>query len=115
MLGRPGLGSLQLAPVEDQQTIEALAANGSDETLGERVRPRRPDGGLDDPHTVGAEHLVEAGGELGVSIPDEELGRTGSLGEGALRACWTTHSPTGVAVMPLRCTRRVSISIKNRT
>jgi hypothetical protein len=32
-----------------------------------------------------------------------------------LRACWVTHSPVGCAVIPAKCTRRVSCSMTNRT
>lgn len=33
---------------------------------------------------------------------DQELGRSSTLGqyEGQVRACWVTHSPAGLAVMP---------------
>ena len=36
--------ALQLTPVEDQETVEALSADGPDEPLGEGVGARRPDG-----------------------------------------------------------------------
>jgi hypothetical protein len=36
--------ALELAPVEDQKTIEALSADGPYEPLGERIRTGRPDG-----------------------------------------------------------------------
>ena len=32
-----------------------------------------------------------------------------------LRACWVTQAPSGLAVTPARCTRRVSSSMKNST
>lgn len=32
-----------------------------------------------------------------------------------MRACWVVHSRTGLAVMPLKWTRRVSSSMKNST
>ena len=73
--------ALYLAPVEDQKSVEALSANGPYEPLAEHVRPRRADESAKDPHAVGAEHLVESDGELGVSIPDQEPGRWASLGE----------------------------------
>jgi hypothetical protein len=31
-----------------------------------------------------------------------------------VRACWVTHRRSGLDVMPTRCTRRVSNSMKNR-
>jgi hypothetical protein len=62
-------------------------------------------------------HLVEAGGQLRVSVQMrnvtacERSART----ELRLRACWVTHAPTGLAVTPERRTRRVSISMNNNT
>src|SRR2546426_113598 len=41
-------------------------------TLGEGVGHRRADRRPDDPHALGAEHLVEGTGELGVPVPDQE-------------------------------------------
>jgi hypothetical protein len=32
-----------------------------------------------------------------------------------LRACWAVHAPVGLAVTPRMCTRRVLISITNKT
>lgn len=45
-----GQNRLELAPMEDQQPIEALAACGLDETLSERVRARRLEGSANDTH-----------------------------------------------------------------
>src|ERR1035437_2843470 len=52
--------------------IETILADGTDESFGVRVRTRRTDrsaAGLD---TDRGERLVEAGGELGVPVADEE-------------------------------------------
>src|SRR5664280_3543032 len=43
----------------------------------ERPAPRC----LDHPDALGAEYLVEVGGELGVPVPDQELDRATALGE----------------------------------
>src|SRR3954463_10916096 len=56
----------------DQQVIQALTSQRSHEPLRERVRPRRPDRRLDDPHTTGGEHLIERAGELAVTVPDKK-------------------------------------------
>ena len=66
---------------EDEEPVQTLSADGAHESLGEGVRPRGSNRGLDDPDALGAEHLVEAGGELRVSVADEELGRSGTLGQ----------------------------------
>src|ERR1035437_2144096 len=52
--------------------IEAFLADGADESLGVRVRTRRADPSADGLDTDRGEHLVEAGGELGVPVADEE-------------------------------------------
>jgi hypothetical protein len=85
--------SLELAPVKDQKTVEALPADGPYEPLGERLRAGRPQGCVKDPNAFGAEHLVDAGGELGVSIPDQEPGRAGPLGEGEAQVAGLLHYP----------------------
>jgi hypothetical protein len=77
----PGEDLLEMTAIEDEEPVEALPADAADEALGERVRPRRPSGRLDDPGALDAEHLVETGGELCVPVPDEELDRSGALGE----------------------------------
>jgi hypothetical protein len=66
--GELAKNALDLASIEDKWAIEALAANGPDELLGEGVCTGRRDGSANDPHAVGAKHFIEAGGELGVSI-----------------------------------------------
>lgn len=66
---------------EDEEPIGALSANGADESLGECVRWWRSNGCLADSDVLGAEHLVETGSELRVSVPDEELGCSGMLGK----------------------------------
>ncbi len=71
----------ELAAMEDQYPVETLASCGADEPLGEHVCPRSSDGRADDPNAPGSEHLVEAGGELGVSVPDQERGRAGLFGQ----------------------------------
>jgi len=52
--------------------IETLLADGADESFGVRVRTRRTDRSADGLDTDRGEHLVEAGGELGVAVADEE-------------------------------------------
>src|SRR5665647_1979322 len=52
--------------------IETLVADGADESFGVRVRTGRSDWRADGLDTDRGEHLVEAGGELGVAVADEE-------------------------------------------
>jgi hypothetical protein len=72
---------LEMTATEDEESVETLSAGGAHESLGDRVRTWRSNGRLDDPDALRAEHLVEAGGELRVSVPDEELDCSGALGE----------------------------------
>src|SRR6478752_7715866 len=69
---------LEVAAAEDQQSVEALAANASDPAFGVRSRLRRPHPRLDHPDALGAEDLVELAGELAVAITDQEA-RTHAL------------------------------------
>jgi hypothetical protein len=106
---------LQVAPAEDQHVVEAFSSNGADPTLRERVCPGCPDGRLHDAEALGTEDLVERPGELGVSVPDEELLLIEASGDRQVRACWVTQAESGFLVTPARCTRLVESSMKNRT
>jgi hypothetical protein len=65
-----------VASVEDQEAVEEFAADGPDEALGDRVRPRCPHRRFDDPDVDGGEDGVKGGGELVVAVG----GGTGSAG-----------------------------------
>ena len=41
VVGEDAEDALEMAPVRDQQPVEALGAGGADEALGDRVRLRR--------------------------------------------------------------------------
>ena len=57
----------------DQHLVQALAAGTGDPAFGYRVRPRRPDGRLDNLHADRGEHRVERRGELRIPVADQEL------------------------------------------
>ena len=61
-----------VSSVDDQETVEQFAADGADESFGDRVRPWRAHRRLDDLDVDGGEHGVEGGGELGVAVADQE-------------------------------------------
>jgi len=63
---------LEMPTTVDQDLVEALAAHGPHEPLGEGIRPRCPDRGSDDPDALGAEHRIEGSRELGVPVAHEE-------------------------------------------
>jgi hypothetical protein len=71
---------LQAAP-EHQRPVEALDANGPYEPFGQSVRPGGAHGSLDHLGTFRPEDLVEAGRELRVPVPDQELHRPTGLGQ----------------------------------
>ena len=73
--------SFEVAAVEDQEPIEALTADAADPALHVRVRARRAYRCPDDPDRLGAEHLVEGGGELAVAVMDQEPDRLRSVAE----------------------------------
>ena len=63
---------LEISMSEDQHPVEALATHSPYEELGERIGPWSSDRGADDPDTFSLEDLVEARGELGIFVADQE-------------------------------------------
>ena len=108
---------LEVAPVHDQQPVQALGADGADEALGDRVRLRRSHRRLDDLDAFACEDSVEVAGELAVAVADQEAkrrGRSFSV-QANWRACWVTQAPVGFAVQPAMWTRRLPSSMKKST
>ena len=64
----------QMALVDDQQVVEALAPHRPDPPLGDRVRRRRPVRRAHDRDALAAEDRVERRGELGVPVADQGAG-----------------------------------------
>jgi hypothetical protein len=91
---------VEMSSAGDEDAVGALAPGAGDPPLADRVRPRRLDRGLDDPHADRGEDGVERAGVLDV--------RT-------FRACCTVQAAVGGAVMPARWTRRLWCSMTNRT
>ena len=56
----------------DQEVVEAFAPQGADEAFRDRVRPRCSYRGADDADGGAGEDRVEGGGELAVSVADQE-------------------------------------------
>src|SRR3954463_15562306 len=63
---------LEVAWSGDQKVVEAFPLQGADEPFRDRVRPGRSDRGADDPQVGAGEDGVEGGGELAVSVADQE-------------------------------------------
>ena len=72
---------VELAAVHDQDPIEELSAKAADPPLRDRVRSGRADRGAHDLDAFGAEHGIEHGGELAVSVPDQVLEPAGPIAE----------------------------------
>src|SRR5918996_5821846 len=62
----------EVALSEEEQPVEKLGPCRLDPALGDGVCSWRSDRGLDDSDPIRAEDLVEGGGELRVSVVDEE-------------------------------------------
>ena len=107
----------EVAPPEHQGPVEALGADGPHEPFGQRVRPRRADGSLDDFGTFRPEDLVETGGELRVPVPDEELDLMTGLGQVADQVTGDLGDKAVVRVVgtPRRWARLLACSMANKT
>ena len=73
--------SFEVSTTEDERPVKTFTSDSPDEALSEGVGPGRFYRRSNDADTLCPEDLVEAGGELGVAIPDQELEWTCTLGE----------------------------------
>src|SRR5579871_1419931 len=110
--GELGQDRAEMPCAEDEDVIQALAAERAHEPLRKRVRSRRSDRRLDHPRAVAGEDAVECGGELAVPVADEEFEPSSSLTEiyQQMRACCVVQAGAGCAVTPRICTAWVWIS-----
>lgn len=67
--------AFKLSPADDQDPVEAVAPDGANPALGERVRFRRPERRGDDFDPFASEDLVEDFAELAVSVVDQKADR----------------------------------------
>src|SRR4051794_26693081 len=65
----------------NQDVVEAFPAERADEAFRDRVRPRCPGRGADDPYVGTGEDCVERGGELAVPVADQEPEPVGAVAE----------------------------------
>ena len=87
--------ALELAAVDDQDPVEALASDGADEALGVGVRPRRLDRRLDDSDPFAAEDLVERAVELGEGEREDRLASRVTVRAGWSALCVTSSRLAG--------------------
>jgi hypothetical protein len=70
-----------MAPVEDQNSVQQLAADGADPSFGDRVGSGRAHRCAQDADAFAGEHGIKDVGELGIPVPDQELQRCHALAE----------------------------------
>jgi hypothetical protein len=68
----------------DQEVVEAFPAQCPDEPFRDCIRPWCSYRGADDPDVGGGEDGVEGGGELAVSVTDQEPAAAGVAGRAAV-------------------------------
>ena len=104
-----------MSVVPDEGAVAQFAAHGPDPSFCVGVRDRRVRRGADDGGAVvAAEHVIER--TVNWPAPSRITNRIfRSERIMKLRAAWVVHGPVGLVVMPARCTRRRSSSMKNRT
>jgi hypothetical protein len=108
---------LKVATPKDQWPVQALSPHRPDPAfrvgVGVRCLHRR------DQHlgALGAEHVVEAAGELRVAVAQHEAQLSASFAEHQQQVAGLLGDPqtVGGAVTPARWTRRVASSMKNST
>src|ERR1019366_1591569 len=71
----------QVVLIDYQQPVEKLPAQGTDDSLADRVRSGRLRRAGENPDALRLEHGVEGPGELAGAIPDQELDRGRALAE----------------------------------
>lgn len=108
---------LEMTSIDDQHPVQPLPTDGAHEAFGEGIGPRRPDRRANDSDAFGAEHLVEAGREFGVAVPDEELRRWIPLGSsvGQVPGLPGDRGPTRMCRHSCKKSFRVSVSMKKWT
>jgi hypothetical protein len=109
--------AVEVTPVQDQDPVEALAAERPDPPLGVGVCVRRPNRCADDPDALATEHRVEVTTELAITIVEQKPEPTLSVvelhHEVARLLCDPT--PSGLVVLAMNSTRRRSTDTKNNT
>src|ERR1019366_1355085 len=63
----------QVVLIDDQEPVEELPAQGTDDRFADGVRSRRLRRAGENPDAVRSEYGVEGAGELACAIPDQEL------------------------------------------
>jgi hypothetical protein len=98
-------------------SVQQLTTDRADPPLGEGVRSLCPHWRPQDPDALGGEDRIEGVVTLASRSRSRNLNCSmrSARSMRRLRACWATHSPVGLAVMPRMWTRRVETSSTNST
>jgi hypothetical protein len=113
-IGAEDLAQVGLIP--DQDPVQALSPDGAHPAFGGGDRARRSGRDLQDLDAGGGERV-----EVRVNLVSRSRTRKRNLlvwssrSISRLRAVWVTHAPVGCPVRPIRCTRRESTAMANRT
>jgi len=67
-----GQDCLQVPPANDQQPVQALAADTGDPAFAPSIRIRRPHWSPDHLQALGSKDGIEGGREVGIAIVDQE-------------------------------------------
>jgi hypothetical protein len=109
--------ALELPAAGDQEPVEAVAADGADPALGDRVR-LRPRNGVRTISTLSLRKTLSKARPnlLSRSWMRNRTGVARSESDHASwRACWVVQHPSGFALQPATCTRRLLSSRKKST
>jgi hypothetical protein len=116
VVGRVGAEHVfEVAAAEDQQPVETLGAHRPDEPLSVGVRLWRADGRVDHLAAFAAEDFVGGGGELAVSVVDQEPRPLEQTGEAEVARLLGDPGAGRLVVQPARWRRRLSSSMKKST
>jgi hypothetical protein len=104
----------ELSLIPEQGAIQEFVPDGANPSFSERIRTWRTRWGLDRVGADGGEHVVERSGVLAGAVTDHEPDCL-PVGHREVAGGLVVQGPVGLVVMPAMWTRRVSISMKNRT
>jgi len=117
VIDKHGQRPLEMPRIEDEQPVKTLGPSGSDEPFRDPIGFRHLNGRANDAGPLRLEHRIEALRKLAIVIAQQKAHWLVALNarHETCRACCVTHSPSGCAVQPARCRRRLPTPMKNST
>ncbi len=88
----------QMVLIDDQQPVEKLPAQGTDDPFADRVRSGRLRRAGENPDAFRLEHRVEGAGKLAGAIPDQEPDRSRALPEAHQKVARRLSRPRAVRI-----------------